>query len=56
MGLKGIVVGEGDTYEDVLADVKSAIQFHLETLGLDTFENYSPVLEAFVDEVELDRP
>jgi predicted RNase H-like HicB family nuclease len=53
LGLKGIVVGEGDTYEEVLADVKSAIQFHLETFGFDTFENYSPVLEAFVAEVKL---
>ncbi len=24
-GLKGVVVGEGDTYEDALEDVKSAI-------------------------------
>ena len=39
LGLKGIVVGEGDTYEEVLADVKSAIQFHL--------ENYSPVFRSF---------
>ena len=31
--LKGIVVGEGDTYEEALADVKSAIQFHIETFG-----------------------
>jgi hypothetical protein len=25
LGLKGVVVGEGDSYEDALADVKSAI-------------------------------
>ena len=31
LGLKGVVVGEGDTYEDALEDVKSAIKFHLET-------------------------
>jgi predicted RNase H-like HicB family nuclease len=34
-GLKGIVVGEGGTYEDALADVNSAIQFHLATFGVD---------------------
>ena len=28
LGLKGVVVGEGDTYEEALADVKSAIRFH----------------------------
>jgi predicted RNase H-like HicB family nuclease len=33
LGLKGVVVAEGDTYEEALADVKSAIQFHIETFG-----------------------
>jgi len=33
LGLKGVVVGQGDTYEDALADVKSAIRFHIETFG-----------------------
>ena len=31
LGLKGIAVGQGDTYEEALADVKSAIAFHVET-------------------------
>jgi predicted RNase H-like HicB family nuclease len=38
IGLKGVVVGEGDSYEDALADVKSAIKFHIETFGLDVIE------------------
>lgn len=33
LGIKGVVVGEGDTYEEALADVKSAIEFHIETFG-----------------------
>jgi len=33
LGLKGVVVGDGDTYDEALADVKSAIQFHVETFG-----------------------
>jgi predicted RNase H-like HicB family nuclease len=33
LSVKGIVVGEGDTYESALADVKSAIVFHIETFG-----------------------
>jgi predicted RNase H-like HicB family nuclease len=33
IGLKGVIVGQGDTYDDALADVKSAIQFHIETFG-----------------------
>jgi predicted RNase H-like HicB family nuclease len=50
LGIKGIVVGEGDTYEEALADVKSAIAFHLETFGVDALESDTPVLEAFVAE------
>lgn len=33
LGLKGVAVGEGDSYEEALADVKSAVQFHIETFG-----------------------
>lgn len=51
LGLKGIVIGEGDTYEEALADVKSAIRFHIETFGPDVFDaDDTPVLEAFVAE------
>lgn len=51
LGLRGVVVGEGDSYEEALADVRSAIQFHIETFGpeiiLDTEDS---VVEAFVAE------
>ena len=50
LGLKGIVVGEGDTYEEALSDVKSAIQFHIETFGPDVLDTDTPVLEAFIAE------
>jgi predicted RNase H-like HicB family nuclease len=50
LGLKGVVVGQGDTYEEALCDVKSAIHFHVETFGGDVLEVESPVLEAFVAE------
>lgn len=33
LGIKGAVISEGETYEEALADVKSAIQFHIETFG-----------------------
>ena len=33
LGLKGIVVGEGDSCEEALEDAKSAIKFHIETFG-----------------------
>ncbi|MBI4645567.1 MAG: type II toxin-antitoxin system HicB family antitoxin [Bacteroidia bacterium] len=35
LGLKSIVIGEGDTYEEALSDVKSAIRFHIDTFGKD---------------------
>ena len=50
LGRRGVVVGEGDTYEEALADVKSAISFHMETFGKDSIDEESPVLEAFIDE------
>ena len=50
LGLKGVVVGEGDTYEEALTDVKSAIAFHIETFGEQVLEGEAPVLEAFVAE------
>jgi predicted RNase H-like HicB family nuclease len=53
LGLKGIVVGQGDTYEAALDDVKSAIQFHLESFGPEALEVDPPILEAFVAETRL---
>jgi predicted RNase H-like HicB family nuclease len=50
LGFKGVVVGQGDTYEDALSDVKSAIRFHIETFGEDVLEVEPPILEAFVAE------
>ncbi len=51
LGLKGVVVGEGDTYEEALADCQSAVRFHLETFGPESLESDSPILEAFIAEV-----
>ena len=38
LGVKGVVVDEGDTYEEALADVKSAIKFHIESFGEEVLE------------------
>jgi len=51
LGIAGVVVGEGETYEEALADVKSAIAFHIETFGPSVIEDETPVLEAFVAEL-----
>jgi len=51
LGLKGIVVGEGDSYEQALVDVKSAIRFHIETFGEEVIEEAEEsVFEAYVAE------
>jgi predicted RNase H-like HicB family nuclease len=48
LGLKGVVVGQGDTYEAALAGAKSAIQSRLGRFGPEALEIDSPILEAFV--------
>ncbi len=50
LGVKGVVVGQGDTYDEALADVKSAIRFHVDTFGENVLEIDPPILEAFVAE------
>jgi predicted RNase H-like HicB family nuclease len=50
LGLSGVVVGQGDSFEAALADVRSAIEFHIETFGAEALEPESPVLEAFIAE------
>ena len=53
LGLKGVVVGEGDTADEALADVQSAIKFHVETFGQEVLESDSPILEAFLAETKV---
>lgn len=50
LGLKGVVVGQGNTYEEALSDVKSAIRFHVETFGKEVLKVEPRVIEAFVAE------
>ena len=53
LGLKGIVVGEGDSYEEALADVQSAICFHVETFGKEVLDDGSAVLDVFLADAEV---
>ena len=50
LGFKGIVVGQGDTYDEALSDIKSAIRFHIETFGKELLDIEPEVIEAFVAE------
>jgi predicted RNase H-like HicB family nuclease len=53
LGIKGAVVGEGDTYQEALADVKSAIGCYIEVFGKKKMENESPAIETFLVEAEV---
>ena len=39
LGLKGVIIGEGDANEEALNDVNSAIRFHIDAFGADVFKN-----------------
>ncbi|MCK5257123.1 MAG: type II toxin-antitoxin system HicB family antitoxin [Deltaproteobacteria bacterium] len=54
LGFKGVVVGQGDTYEEALSDVKSAMQFHIETFGKDVLEIDPPILEAYITDAGIE--
>jgi predicted RNase H-like HicB family nuclease len=43
-----VVVGQGETYEAAVADVISAIRFHVETFEAEVLESESPVPDAVV--------
>ena len=53
IGLKGVVVVQGDTYNQALDYVRSAIRFHRETFGPIVTYLDEAVLEAFVAETEV---
>jgi len=53
LGLKGVVVAQGDTYDEALEQVRSAVRFHLETFGEDVLEEASGAEEVFVAETEV---
>ncbi len=53
IGLKGIVVGQGDIYDEAVADVTSALRFYIETFGTEELEAEEPALDVFIAEVNV---
>ena len=53
LGINGVVVGQGDTYEEALEDVRYAIAFHQETYGPDALLQEDPIQEVFLAETVL---
>jgi len=33
LGVNGIIVGQGNSYDEALSDCKSAIKYHIDTFG-----------------------
>ena len=54
IGIQGVVVGEGDTYDAALADAQSAVKFHVETFGHEVLDFEPPILDAFVTEAGIE--
>lgn len=54
LGVRDVIVGQGETIEAALADAKSAVRFHLETFGQDNFESDSPLIDAFLIDAGID--
>ena len=52
IGLKGVIVGQGDSYDEAFTDVKSAIAFHIETFGQDIIFDES-ILDVFIAETAI---
>jgi len=53
LGLKGVVVGDGDTFEEALEDVKSAISFHLQTFGDEVLGQIAVAEDIYITEAEV---
>jgi predicted RNase H-like HicB family nuclease len=53
LGVDGVVIGEGDSFEEALADVRSALEVYAETFGSDALDATADVLEVFVSETAI---
>ena len=53
LGMRGVIVGQGTTREEAIADVTSAIQFHVETFGLTELETDEPLLDVFLTDTRV---
>ncbi len=56
LGLKGVVVAQGDTYEQALREIRSAVGFHIKTFGPEVLEEAILAEEVFIAETEVPVP
>ena len=50
LGIDGVVVGEGDSYEEAVADVRSALAVYMETFGEGALGGSDEVLDVYLTE------
>lgn len=53
LGFRGVVVGQGDSYAEALADAQSAARFHLETFGKGALDDEGEIQAAYVAEADV---
>jgi len=53
IGLRGVVVSDGDTFEEALASLKSAIAFHIQTFGEEALAGRVSPEDLYVTEAEV---
>ena len=53
LGVKGVVVGDGNTFEEALENIKSAINFHIETFGDEVLEQMAASEDIYITEAEV---
>lgn len=54
LGMKGIIVGQGDSFNEALGDVTSAISAHVEQFGPSVLLDEDSAVEAFIAEAKVD--
>jgi hypothetical protein len=53
LGLRGVVVGQGDSGPEAHADAQSAARFRLETFGREAFDDEADIRTAYVTEADV---
>jgi len=53
LGLKGVVVSDGDTFEEALDNIRSAIAFHIETFGDEVLQEAAAPEDIYLAEAEV---
>ena len=53
LGLKGVVVTDGATFEDALWNIRAAIAFHVETFGNEVLEDIVDPQDVYLTETEV---